>query len=147
MLLYLDLCCLNRPFDDQGQERIQAETRSVLVILERITAGTHGLCDSVILRVENDRNPKDDCRDYAAGILKRAVNWVPESMAMKQRAAELRALGFRLFDAHHTACAEIAGCDCLVTCDDQFLKVAKRNASRIRVRVVDPVRLAGETGF
>jgi len=26
--VYLDLCCLNRPFDDQTQERIRLETEA-----------------------------------------------------------------------------------------------------------------------
>ena len=30
MRLYVDLSCFNRPFDDQGQERIRLETEAVL---------------------------------------------------------------------------------------------------------------------
>jgi hypothetical protein len=32
-LIYLDVCCLNRPFDDQTQERIRLEAEAVLHIL------------------------------------------------------------------------------------------------------------------
>jgi len=39
MLIYLDVCCLNRPFDDQTQDRICLETKAVLLILERCYAG------------------------------------------------------------------------------------------------------------
>jgi len=35
MLVYLDVCCLNRPFDDQSQDRIHLESEAVLLILER----------------------------------------------------------------------------------------------------------------
>ena len=35
MLVYLDVCCLNRPFDDYSQERIRLESEAVLLILER----------------------------------------------------------------------------------------------------------------
>jgi len=147
VLLYLDLCCLNRPFDDQAQARVALETKSVLIILDSISESAHDLCDSMILRMENSRNSHEDCQAYVAGFLDRATTSVPDSPALKQRAAELRALGFGVFDAYHTACAEVAGCGCLVTCDDHFLKVAKRNAGQIKVRVVDPIRLAGEVGF
>lgn len=34
--IYLDTCCLNRPFDDQTQERIRLESEAVLAILSRI---------------------------------------------------------------------------------------------------------------
>jgi hypothetical protein len=38
MKIYLDVCCLNRPFDDQTQDRIRLETEAVMLILGRIAA-------------------------------------------------------------------------------------------------------------
>jgi hypothetical protein len=35
-LIYLNVCCLNRPFDDQTQERIRLEAEAVLRILANI---------------------------------------------------------------------------------------------------------------
>lgn len=32
-LSYLDVCCLNRPFDDQTQLRIKLETQAILEIV------------------------------------------------------------------------------------------------------------------
>ena len=40
MLLYLDLNCFNRPFDDQTQERIARETAAVFAVLERVDAAS-----------------------------------------------------------------------------------------------------------
>lgn len=37
--IYLDVCRLNRPFDDQTQERIHLEAEAILVILSRIEKG------------------------------------------------------------------------------------------------------------
>ncbi len=39
MRLYLDVCCLNRPFDDQRQERVRLETEALLIVFARCTAG------------------------------------------------------------------------------------------------------------
>jgi hypothetical protein len=39
MKIYLDVCCLNRPFDDQGQERIRLEAEAVLLIIARMESG------------------------------------------------------------------------------------------------------------
>ena len=36
MTIYLDVSCLNRPFDDQRQERIRLESEAVIVILNRV---------------------------------------------------------------------------------------------------------------
>lgn len=35
MRIYLDVCCINRPFDDQTEERIRMESEAVLAILTR----------------------------------------------------------------------------------------------------------------
>jgi len=34
--IYLDACCLNRPFDDQSQPRVHLESEAVLIILARL---------------------------------------------------------------------------------------------------------------
>ena len=36
--IYLDVCCLNRPFDDQRQDHIRLEAEAVLLILGRCEA-------------------------------------------------------------------------------------------------------------
>jgi hypothetical protein len=33
--IYLDVCCLNRPFDDQRQDRIRLEAEAIERILDR----------------------------------------------------------------------------------------------------------------
>ena len=57
MLIYLDNCCFNRPFDDQVQIRIRLETEAKLVIQDEIRAGTYLLAWSYILDYENNQNP------------------------------------------------------------------------------------------
>lgn len=39
MLLYLDLNCFNRPFDNQDQQRVAFETAAVFSILQRLVEG------------------------------------------------------------------------------------------------------------
>lgn len=36
MRIYMDNCCLNRPFDDQSKIRIRLESEAVLFIQEKI---------------------------------------------------------------------------------------------------------------
>ena len=47
MRLYLDICCLKRPFDDQAQPRIRIETEAVLGLL----AGDASQVTSINVRV------------------------------------------------------------------------------------------------
>jgi hypothetical protein len=37
--IYLDVCCLNRPLDDQVQERIRRETAAIMHILSYFATG------------------------------------------------------------------------------------------------------------
>lgn len=146
MRLYLDLCCLNRPFDDQSQPRISLEAQAVLLILDRIEAQSHELCNSPALVAENSRNPKAERRRKTETMLDQANVWIPHTEAVDQRVLELRRLGFQELDAYHLAFAEAGECDRLVTCDDRFLKTARRHAATIAVTVTDPVSLVAEVG-
>jgi predicted nucleic acid-binding protein len=145
--IYMDLCCLNRPFDDQSQARIALESQAVVLLLEKIDRGEHGLCNSAALVVENALSPKTQVRREIEALLDRAEFWIGHDKVIDERAVELRKLGFEEFDAYHVAAAETAGCDRLVTCDDQFQKAARRNAGTIAVTVTDPIRLISEVSF
>lgn len=147
MRLYLDLCCLNRPFDDQTQPRVNLEAQAVLLILQRLQGGGHQLCHSSALVVENSRNPKVERRTKVEQLLKQAAVWIPLSLAVYQRVPQLRQLGFHELDAYHLALAEAGSCDRLVTCDDHFLKTARRHAATITVTVTDPISLIAEAHF
>jgi predicted nucleic acid-binding protein len=146
--IYLDLCCLNRPFDDQTQRRVVLEAQAVNLILENLLGRRdHRLCGSTALWVENSQNPRAERRNRIEEILKQATLWIPYRESLDKRVLYLRRLGFREFDAYHFASAESGACDRLVTCDDQFLKVGQRNAARIKVLVTDPISLVSEAGF
>lgn len=56
MRIYLDMCCLKRPFDDQSQPRIRLETEAVLALLAAESA-TVDYIRSAARRLENRQNP------------------------------------------------------------------------------------------
>jgi hypothetical protein len=56
MRIYLDMCCLKRPFDDQSQPRIRLETEAALALLAAESA-TVDYIRSAALRLENRQNP------------------------------------------------------------------------------------------
>lgn len=47
--IYLDLCCFNRPYDDQTFQRIYLETEAKLFVQEQIKEGTHTLYGHIFL--------------------------------------------------------------------------------------------------
>ena len=134
MLLYLDMNCFNRPFDNQNQARIVLEATAVFTILQRIVEGIDHLAWSVILDFENSRHPLIDRRtEIARWALHSVVN-----VAIDERvtclAQELTSAGCKALDSVHLACAEVAACDYFLTCDDQLLKQVKRLNLSLRVK-------------
>jgi predicted nucleic-acid-binding protein len=105
------------------------------------------LCSSAALVVENSLSLKIQVRLEIETLLDRADIWIGHDKVIDERAVELRKFGFKEFDAYHIAAAELAACDRLVTCDDNFLKAARRNSAKIGVTVTDPILLVSETEF
>lgn len=63
VLVFLDNCCYNRPYDDQSQIRINLETQAKLYIQRLIIDGKINLVYSYISRYENSQNPFKIRRD------------------------------------------------------------------------------------
>lgn len=55
--VYLDVCALNRPFDDQSQIRIRMESDAVHLILEHVRGGTISMAVSSVHFLEIAANP------------------------------------------------------------------------------------------
>jgi predicted nucleic acid-binding protein len=142
--IYLDLCCLKRSFDDQRQERVRREAAAVTAIVEQAERGGWALVRSPALLVENDANPREDRRLATALWIDGAAIDVAHSDAVATRARELHGLGFGVLDGLHIAYAEAAGARWLVTCDDRLTDLARRQAARLRIGVVNPCDLGTE---
>ena len=99
MRLYLDACCLNRPFDDQSQLRVRLETVAVLTILQLCEAGVHEWIGSTVLRHELGKTPDDKRRQRTTDLLEMASEIAEAAPADRTRAGELELLGFTDFDA------------------------------------------------
>jgi predicted nucleic acid-binding protein len=136
--VYLDVCSLKRPFDDQRQPRVREEAAAVAAIVARAEAGEIALVRSPAHLVENDANPREDRRLAAALWIDGAAVDAPLDTEVEVRAGELVALGFTPLDALHLAFAERAGARWFVTCDDGLLKRAGRLGNALRTVVVAP---------
>jgi len=140
MRIYLDLCCLNRPFDDQTQPVIGLETEAVIQVLRWVREGSLSLVIGEALELENRRNPDRRRRNAVLRLLRDAETYVPVGPAEGQRARELCAAGLRSFDALHVACAESGQAKVLLTTDHGLLRFARRNAARLRLKVMNPLQ-------
>ena len=105
MLLYLDLNCFNRPFDNQDQERVVLETAAVFSILQRLVEGPDHLAWSEALDFENSQNPLPDRREEIGSWGRRARVRIRIDQQVAARAESLHASGLGPLDAAHLACA------------------------------------------
>jgi len=139
MLIYLDVCCLNRPFDDQTQDRIRLEAEAVLLILERCRAGEWRLLGSEAVDYEISRIPDVDRRRKVFYLASVACVKQIVTETVQARAEELERLGFKALDALHLACAEAGNAEVFLTTDDQLLAKAKQYRNVLHVRVANPI--------
>ena len=137
--IYLDNCALNRPFDDQGQERIRLETEAVLLILTRLGRREWTWLGSQALEIEIERTPDLERQSR----LRRVAEFIGQSVRIgpkeMERARELEKAGFVGFDAVHLACAESGKADVFLTTDERLLKLAKRHPKQLRIQVENPL--------
>ena len=141
MLLYLDNCCFNRPFDNQSQLRIHLETEAKLSIQARILSGVYRLAWSYILDYENRQNPFRERREQIARWRTRSSLIVTESERILNDAAQFHCQGLRKMDALHLACAVNAQVDCFLTTDDGII----RKSHLVTLRVTDPIGFIKES--
>src|SRR5215510_15814636 len=137
--IYLDVCCLNRPFDDQRQGRVRLEAEAVLLILGRCEAGVWQWLSSAVVEEEVNNTPSHERRSRVRNMLSGAQSTIALTATAIMRAQELKAMGFRTYDALHLACAEQATVDVFLTTDDHVLRIATRHTAQLQVRVANPL--------
>lgn len=140
MRLYLDICAIQRPLDDQTQLRIRAEAAAVLGLLSLCETGTIELVASGVHLIENQKNPDPDLRTHVEDVLSLARTYVHASAAVLQCAQQFESLGIRRFDALHLASAIEAGAAYFCTTDDRLIRKGKA-VNTGGVSVVSPLEL------
>jgi predicted nucleic acid-binding protein len=137
--IYLNVSCLNRPFDNQEQARIRLEAAAVGLILERVDEGRWRHVSSEMASLEIDAIPDPQRRARVHLLLPERDHLVMLSPAIFSRGAALELLGLKPADAPHVAAAEAAAADILLSCDDRFCRTARRHAKQLRVAVRNPL--------
>jgi predicted nucleic acid-binding protein len=140
MTIYLDVCCLNRPFDDQSQNRVRLEAEAVLSILEMAGSGKLNLAGSDIIDDELSQMPDNERREEVELLLVLASSYIALTPAIERRAIDLQKWNFAPLDALHLASAEDAHVDYLLTTDGALLRKASRRQADLKVKVENPAK-------
>jgi len=137
MKLYLDLCVYNRPFDYQGQERVALETSAFIYILEKIENAAYTLVTSEALIYENSKNLDKQRKIRIASYFQLAKEFMKIDDSDIERVKYLKELKFSDVDALHIALAEKSDADFFITCDDEIVKLYKKNKDYINIDAVN----------
>lgn len=120
MKVYLDVCCLCRPFDESLDNRIQLEAEAVLAILAECRE-KWVLVTSEVISHELNAITSFDKREKALSCLSLAREHVILTPDIISSAEMLWQNGVDTYDALHYACALSADA-VFVTVDDALIK-------------------------
>lgn len=139
MDIYLDVCCLNRPFDDPSQSRVHLESEAVLLIISRFETGDWMWVGSDAVSFEIAQTPDSERAARVRQLTLSAHTVMPITETDIERAEHLETLGFRPLDALHIASAERGEADVMLTTDDRLRRLAERVKDQLQVRVANPL--------
>jgi hypothetical protein len=108
-------------------------------VLGHCAEGRWQWVSSEVVHYEIQRMPDFERRRRTQLVLGYANETIHVTQGEQERALLLEQLGFKRFDAVHLACAESAQVDVMLTTDDRMLRLAKRFAKQLSVRVDNPL--------
>lgn len=135
--IYLDVCTLCRPYDDQNLMRIRLETDAFYLILQHIQNGQYTMIVSPVHFREVAAIEETRERTEVTALLHRYVTTPScDLSSVRKRAEALESRRFGVADAAHVAFAE-ATADVFITCDDRLLRQCRR--ASLRMRAMSPI--------
>ncbi len=143
MKVYFDTCSLQRPLDDKSHVRIALEAEAILGAIMLAEMGVFELISSETLLFEVQKTPNVQRQRYVLNVLKKGKTFIALNDNIKKRAQVLNKIGIKPVDALHLASAEAAGADYFCTCDDRFLKKAKKLKDNQTI-AISPLKLIEE---
>jgi predicted nucleic acid-binding protein len=132
--IYLDICCFNRPYDDQTQLKIELETKAKLFIQNLVATNKLLLVWSYIMDYENNKNKHTQKSLAIQKWQDLAVVDIDETPEIIMTSQEIQKTGIKNVDSIHLACAISAKCDYFITVDRRVMKFIND-----KIVIYDPV--------
>lgn len=138
------MCCLNRQFDDQTQDRIHLESEAILSILNYSQNLDWNVIGSEVIDIEISRMPDSEKKLKVSILASMHQSYIAVDRGLEFRASKLEESGFKAFDALHIACAEKGYADVLLTTDDGLLRKAAQYRSNLKIEIRNPLEWVAE---
>lgn len=125
MVIYLDSCCYNRPYDTADQLTVVLEAQCKLYIQQLVKDGLITLVSSYMVRYESGQNPYAKRRENIEAYIRQYSSvYVSDERKseIEQAATDIMRTGVKFKDACHVASAIYAKCDYFITTDKRLLK-------------------------
>lgn len=139
MRLYLDVCCLNRPFDDQTQDRVHLESEAVLAILRHLEESEWTWVSSSVVLYEVNQIPNNDRKQRILRLCDNSSEVLRLNENIYDFSEKLKQIGFKSYDALHPACATTAKVDVFLSTDDKLIKKAHKNMGILNMCIDNPL--------
>lgn len=136
MKIYMDVCCLCRPFDDLQNRKIRLEAEAILAILDRCSRDWE-LVGSVVIDDEIARITDAEKRMKVEQKIALINEYIELNEVIFSQVHSYQKAGFKLFDALHLASAQ-NGKAIFLTTDNRIITLA-RKIPAITIRVENPV--------
>ena len=139
MRIYLDVCCLNRPFDDQSQHKILLEAEAVKIIFDKIESQDWKIISSEVVDLEISKIP-DHVRKQQVELLASVYHKkIMINNEVVKISKTIQLLGIKAFDALHIGCAIYAKVDVFLTTDDELIQKYEANKDCFNIRIANPL--------
>lgn len=137
MRVYLDVCCLCRPFDDFPSNKISIESDAILTILKQCQTQWE-LIDSEVIHHEISKIPDDEKRLHVMRFLENSKHYVTLNQNTIDRAKELWIQGIDTYDALHIVCAYESNA-IFLTVDEVLIKKINKVHQNYMYNIINPV--------
>ena len=136
-MLFRSVCCLNRPFDDQTQDKIRIESDAMLAILSKCVSGEWQLLSSEVLDIEIENTQDQWKKSKVYELNKLAEDKIILNDKIVKRALEFQNSGLKSFDSLHVASAEYSKADIFLTTDKKLLHTVER--LKLDLKTANPI--------
>jgi predicted nucleic acid-binding protein len=141
MRIYLDNCCLNRPYDDQANLNVHLEAEAKIYIQNEVLNDTFELAWSFMMDYEIAGNPFSDRQNAFSDWKTIAVVDIDPTIRILNKGIEFNKQNIKRKDALHLACAIEAKCEYFLTTDKKIL-----NKNITEIKVINPLDFVRHLG-
>lgn len=137
MKIYMDVCCLCRPYDDQQVPRIRYESEAIIAILDRFSRDWELVWSSAIT-YEIAKILDHQKKHYVSSFAAKTKMNVLVDRTIRQRAEVFMDWGVKAVDALHVACAEKSEATIFLTTDDGLKNIMSHHNDTMSIRIINP---------